>query len=677
MTRLIFRSLLRKPRVTIKRSVGFASLSFLGYTCYDHLYPRSIVQQQRYQNPGNSTLYTAPSTGAYPKLPDQRSIRLIKLYGAASQDDDIYTDLITASIDQPPPYEALSYTWGGQPKDQVIYANGQKFFITKNAQDAMRQLRPKPGEFKYIWIDAICINQEDISEKSSQVSIMVEIYKKAARVDIWLGNGSDSSDFILNWYRLITLPFAPVLWIERKAMSFYSQGNTPTGALLLLFLCSETFRVTRIMAFILGLFAPELLPLKDLKEKLAHGEAKLESNSYWKRVWTIQESNTNPNCVILRGSSKPIHCDTFYRALVITGALRSRMTQWDTATYAIHLDHRSRIHFANMGYHPSILRALCRKEATLEVDKIFAMRHKLPDAFGMVTPDYSQTALKVYTDAAHSLLEAHHNVQFIRFACHSDRSDGLPTWVPAWTAISHWPRWMMDENRFPKPPHPALVSKDPTKSVLKIVGLRVDSLTSIVSDVLPRIIPEENLMRRFNLGDYPCTPKSVAILQAWVKRLSSTIGGNIHVNQFFIMISRLVIVAEEPNRLHQGLKSFHHHKDGSYNIRALPLDIPYMESSLEAILEATDEQCLFLTTNGRIGLSRAPVRKGDEIVLLTGESLPYIIRKSLQQPGRYTVISPCFLSNGWRGTSWSAWDWEGPMRRLIKDARNWEYIELV
>ncbi|KAL5089119.1 hypothetical protein Trisim1_005974 [Trichoderma cf. simile WF8] len=434
------------------------------------------------------------------------------------------------------------------------------------------------------------------------------------------------------------------------------------------------------MALLLGQVAPRSLPIfEELKTKLAHGEAELESKSYWTRVWTIQESNTNPNSVILCGSSKPIHCDTFYRASVNTGILRNRMTEWDPAIYGIHLDHRSRVHLANMGYHPSVMRALCRKEAALEVDKIFAMRHKLPDAFGMVTPDYSQTAAKVYTDAAHSLLEAHHNVQFIRFACHSDRSDGLPTWVPAWTATSHWPRWLMDENRFPKPPHPALVTKGPTTNVLKIKGLRVDTLTARVSDVLPRIIPKENLGRRFKLGDYPCTPTAIALLQAWVKSLGLTTGGNIHVNQFFLMISRLMRVEEEPDRLHQGLKSFHPNKDGSYNIRAQSWNIPRLESSLEAILEATDEQCFFLTTNGQVGLSRASVCKGDEIVLLTGESLPYIIRKSLHQPGRYTVVSPCFLSNGWKGKSWLEWDWEGPTKQSLQkaDYENWEYIELV
>ncbi|EHK26244.1 uncharacterized protein TRIVIDRAFT_8990, partial [Trichoderma virens Gv29-8] len=127
----------------------------------------------------------------------QRSIRLIKVYGAANRDDDIYVDLVTASLDKAPPYEALSYTWDSQLSDQVIYANGRKFFITKNTHDAIRRLRLEPGETRYLWIDAICINQNDIAEKSSQVAMMANIYKNAKQVDIWLGNGNSSSDYIL------------------------------------------------------------------------------------------------------------------------------------------------------------------------------------------------------------------------------------------------------------------------------------------------------------------------------------------------------------------------------------------------------------------------------------------------------------------------------------------------
>jgi hypothetical protein len=98
--------------------------------------------------------------------------------------------------------------------------------------------------------------------------------------------------------------------------------------------------------------------------------------------------------------------------------------------------HDSRLHSGSRSDEGDyLLRRLCSKKATNGVDKIFAVRAFFPETFGMLMPDYSQTTVKVFTGAARSLLEAHHNVRFMRFASHSGSDNELPTWVPAWTPI--------------------------------------------------------------------------------------------------------------------------------------------------------------------------------------------------------------------------------------------------
>ena len=52
-------------------------------------------------------------------------------------------------------------------------------------------LRGQVSDVEYYWIDAICINQEDDLEKSSQVALMGEIYKEAANAIVWLGSTYD------------------------------------------------------------------------------------------------------------------------------------------------------------------------------------------------------------------------------------------------------------------------------------------------------------------------------------------------------------------------------------------------------------------------------------------------------------------------------------------------------
>ncbi|KAK5992634.1 Heterokaryon incompatibility protein 6 [Cladobotryum mycophilum] len=529
MARLLFGTSMAR----VKKAVGFC---FLSYTVYDHLYTGAIAKLRQHEGRRYSTTRASSiiaSTNAYHKLPDQRSIRLIKLYGAANLDDDIHIDLITASLDKSLSYEALSYTWDSQLRDQVIYANGQEFYITKNAQAAMRQLRLIPGKLKYLWIDAVCINQDDMAEKNLQVAIMAEIFKKATKVNIWLGDNNKSIDYVFN-------------------------------------------------------------------------RAKSDKEDY-------------------------------------------------------------------------LLRQLCYKKATLEVDKIFAVRAFFPETFSIVTPDYSHTAAKVYTDAAWTLLDASRNVKFMRFACHSDRNDGLPTWAPAWTPTgSH--RWIWGTTNTRRLfPQPALVSKDDNESVLKIKGLRVDTLTATISDFIPKVASRGGELPDKAFKDYPSAPVACAIFKSWVKTLSAMSNRDIYLNRLDEMVSRLSQLYLGQTRLFQIVEDFNYNTDGKYSIRAELGEIASVESDLARLAVEIEDQCFFLTTAERVGISTVPVREGDEIALLTGETLPYIIRKSPDQPGKYTVVSPCLVAGGVQHDPWQDWFWGRPKAQLVEQAncKNWEYIELV
>ena len=46
-----------------------------------------------------------------------------------------------------------------------------------------------------IWADAVCINQNDVDERSSQVSIMSDIYQEAKKCQIWLGTVEEIKDW--------------------------------------------------------------------------------------------------------------------------------------------------------------------------------------------------------------------------------------------------------------------------------------------------------------------------------------------------------------------------------------------------------------------------------------------------------------------------------------------------
>ncbi|KAH7156695.1 heterokaryon incompatibility protein-domain-containing protein [Dactylonectria macrodidyma] len=90
-------------------------------------------------------------------------------------------------------YTALSYCWGPQVFDASIECDGHEKNITKSLEAALRQLR-QPDASIVMWIDQLCINQEDEKEKEQQIPLMGRIYSQSLSTVIWLGEGSAGSN---------------------------------------------------------------------------------------------------------------------------------------------------------------------------------------------------------------------------------------------------------------------------------------------------------------------------------------------------------------------------------------------------------------------------------------------------------------------------------------------------
>ena len=86
-----------------------------------------------------------------------------------------------------PKFAALSYVWGpnSNPQD-VIICNQCRIPLTASCNDALRSLRKLYGGIA-IWVDSVCINQNDNDEKARQIPLMEDIYTWAVEVYIWLG----------------------------------------------------------------------------------------------------------------------------------------------------------------------------------------------------------------------------------------------------------------------------------------------------------------------------------------------------------------------------------------------------------------------------------------------------------------------------------------------------------
>jgi hypothetical protein len=100
--------------------------------------------------------------------------------------------LNTVALLDEPSFKALSYQWGREKAPQLLLLDGEEMEITANLDKALRQLRQE--NHSPLFVDALCINQSDNSEKSEQVMLMKEIYSKATEVIAWLGPAECQSD---------------------------------------------------------------------------------------------------------------------------------------------------------------------------------------------------------------------------------------------------------------------------------------------------------------------------------------------------------------------------------------------------------------------------------------------------------------------------------------------------
>ena len=192
------------------------------------------------------------STESYNRLSlAEGQIRLL-LLGGGFGPGEVNCDLLNVSLKDCPEYEALSYVWGDSNDMRLIYLCGEPHHVTANLESALRNLRYNEG-CRILWVDAVCINQQDIPELNLQVSQMDRIYKQAKQVLVWLGEGS------------------PELYLAMDAIE--DAGNEERHCSACVYPLVDSLNATR------GRIRQDCLSALET----------LLSLPWWKRVWTLQE----------------------------------------------------------------------------------------------------------------------------------------------------------------------------------------------------------------------------------------------------------------------------------------------------------------------------------------------------------------------------------------------------
>lgn len=265
----------------------------------------------------------------------KQEIRLLSLPPQAV-DGTICLQLGTAPLaDIRNQYDAISYAWGDPPATYPIQVNGKKFYVRENIFKFLRHyLRLMSREPSKMWIDCICINQEDNDEKSWQVADMTEIFRSAKRVLMWLGDASEeitlqdlySVHFPRSYrrpnmtghginYVVKTLEFQ--LRVARTRLQDFCFEKFYIGRRLCLYSVGESCTAAcSCSIFTKHRFSKgsDWKSCSDERAKWILGT--LLESTYWQRLWIVQEFLAAKEALIVMGDAM-IALDTLRRAIKI------------------------------------------------------------------------------------------------------------------------------------------------------------------------------------------------------------------------------------------------------------------------------------------------------------------------------------------------------------------------
>lgn len=207
-------------------------------------------------------------------LPSPNHIRLLELSSCSNQDDPLTGTMRTVNIvvgynDEGTdlPYVALSYRWSKDTSEELLLDGKGTIRISQDLDAALRRFR-YASALRWIWVDAICINQQDDAEKSVQIPLMAHIYRGASRVMVWLGNRAEDADLLRRIKSLLR---------DAKARPEASGSGSPTQAAKV---------------------------AESLTESLSFGLSQLGRLGWFTRRWVLQELALNANAVLCCGQTE-------------------------------------------------------------------------------------------------------------------------------------------------------------------------------------------------------------------------------------------------------------------------------------------------------------------------------------------------------------------------------------
>ncbi|OHF01725.1 heterokaryon incompatibility protein [Colletotrichum orchidophilum] len=621
-------------------------------------------------------------TGDKVSLPSASThIRLLELYpsthgfdaasastsGARSSTDESDSDnasshyssplkcaISTTPIAAPRLFKALSYTWGTSGATHSIDVEGAHFRITASLDTALRHIRRK-DESVTLWVDQICINQEDGAEKSKQVVLMTQIYSKADQVIIWLGPAENNSDALMECFQEIGQEAR-----DLDVQSYLTKERLP--------LLHRIMRNEDPEDPVTIQYRPLIIKAEAKFKQLLHEMIAWNEREWFTRVWVIQEQALGTDPVFLCGY-KTVNIDLIPLATLIWDLCISEET-FKVPTEAsefrrlllkaqdrrfsplMAVRRRRRNLVKGVGPGDDFYHVLKRAyvdgdaQATRSRDRIYGLLSLATDAENLgITPDYvTEESHPTFIDAAHALVRVG-CVEMLSFSQFPKDIEGLPSWVPDWRpTLSHsYLNGFEDaDDLIVQAAGESAMELAPTddRGVLGICGVTVDTIET-TGDVWEwetghesrykllqtiKTLCEEAAAKGAGHEIYENSDRQAeAMWRVPVADLYWTKGSNYHrpgaaIKSDYedcmnvLRIISLTLEAFPPEERHQLLDDLYKQIPGQCN---------YSEN-----MDMMTGKRPYMTRQGYLGMCPGEACPGDVVVILFGSRIPYVLRPS-------------------------------------------------
>lgn len=569
--------------------------------------------------------------------PPHTKIRLIKLHPKSPDDEDDVPscDLEYHTRGLTPPYTALSYAWESPHQPGSILVNNKPATVSANVSHALRDLQSDQG--RWVWVDQLCINQEDDEEKSCQVQQMRQIYSEAELVQVWIGEAWDNSNLLFTHMR-------------------------ETGEALMRKDYEELSRIHE-----------DEKRVADVTEAFRQFSA----TKYWTRLWVMQEFSVGRNTVIVCGKASidaevasyaifsywttgyaeiPKLKETYPFIDRVQPVYSSTAKSFVDSVFGRRDDYQKRDEVPEENVFFKVLTISLamevddnHPETSDDRDRVFSLLPLALDADDFVGfPDYSWSCERVYTELALGFL-MQGEIDVLAFSQFPKSRSDLPSWAPDWSDRIRVPcSYFPFRNDFEAGMERSdqRISRLDDKRI-QIRGVAVDTIKEVSSiiwdpdwskwafnDVDARAYVESirkfcHSSPRVMIGEEDLTTARIAIGD---ESGDDDLGGRWQDNYL-----------ESLNQFLEETKpgGTNPRKDGDNKLATANITHNEPDDTWYRQLRRMHSRRAYISSSGYVGLAPMHVEVGDELVVFLNSKTPYAIRSN--NNGTHSLIGEAYV----------------------------------